>query len=161
MMKKKILIYSLISILIPLILVSVLTALIDFYNKAGFIYLGLVMLCATFFVSLESFNLKLKPLLAIALIINTIYVVITSLVFKLPCWYLFGLLTIPAAIASYYTRWAYSLFSVVSYPIVFSLYGINRYTLELYLVALILTFAYSIWTKYHKTKIYLYDNYGD
>lgn len=163
MMKKRILIYSLITIFVPLIVVSVLTALLDFTNRVGFIYLGLMILCATFFTSLELFRIRAhyKLLIPVLAVLVLAYVLVTAIALKTPCWYLIGLLVIPSAIASNYTKWCYPLFSLVAYPIAFSVYGINRYSFEVWLAVVLLTLAFSIWSKYHKTKIYLYDNYGD
>lgn len=161
-MWKKILISSLISIFIPLLLVSLLTTLREFSNRVGFIYLGLVMLSIIFFLILFMLDLKkYNILLPIIIILNIFYILLSLLVLKKPYWPLIGVLVNASALASHYTKWCYALMPLTSYPIVFNLFGINRDTIEVYIGIVLLTFALSIWLKYHKTKIYLYDNYGD
>ncbi len=161
-MWKKILISSLITIFIPLLVVSILTPLIEFNNRVGFIYLGLVILFIIYFLILFMMDLKkYKVLFPIIIVLNALYIVLSLLVLKRPYWPLIGMLVNLSAVASHYTKWCYVLMTLTSYPIVFNVFGINRDTILVYIAVILLTLAFSIWSKYHKTKIYLYDNYGD
>ncbi len=159
-MMKKIIKISLVIVFIPLILVSILTGLCDFYNKVGFIYFALVLNSIMFFITLNIYK-KYKIYIPVIIVLTGAYLVFVILSLKNPYYGLIGILTILAGIFVNYSKWLYFLYPFFSYPVVFNLYGINRYTIELYIVLIILAIAYSIWLKYHKTKIYLYDNYGD
>ena len=161
-MKKKLIISIIFSILAPLLLVSILTGLVDFYNKAGFIYLALVINTILFYLTYYMFVIKkYRIFIPFISLLGIIYVLFVITILKSPYYALIGLLVIPCSFGIYYTKWLYVLYPIVVYPTVFNLYGVGRYTLELYLVVIILALAYSLWLRYHKTKIYLYDNYGD
>lgn len=159
-MKKKIIITSLFVLIAPLLLVSILTGLCDFYNEAGFIYFALVINSILFFITINLYK-KYKLYIPIAISLGIIYLLFVILVLKSPYYGLIGILTIGAGFLVIYSKWLYFTYPLFSYPVVFNLYDVNRYTIELYIVVVILALAYSIWLKYHKTKIYLYDNYGD
>lgn len=162
-MKKKIIIYSLISIIAPLIILSALTALIDFKSKVGFIYIAFLILCIIYFLFLILLELKKCYIVFISLIVilNIVYILFISIALKEPYYGFIGLLVNGAAVAAHYSRWCYLLMPITAYPASFNLYGVNRYSLEIYAVVVLIALAFSIWQKYHRTKIYLYDNYGD
>lgn len=167
-MKKKILVISILAIILPIIGISVINILED-NTKINFSYIVMPLLLLSILFSIymillsykDKINKKMKYVMFIINIILDIGLIIyTIFIFKNPLYMIIGLISSNLLPYLIY-KFKILLFLIVAglYPILFYSYKVNKTTIIMYICYMSIFLLFSIYKKFHKTKIYLYDNY--
>ena len=159
-MMKKIIIYSICAIIFPLLLLSVVLIFEDFNNKIGMVYLGYLILSFIFVLYLFLNNKNKIYVIGIIVLLNILYLIL-NLVLKNSYFGLIGLLVNVTGATIRYSNYIGISLPIVIYPLIFDIYKFDKYLLLVYVMAIIVSIIFIYYKKHHKTKIYLYDNYGD
>ena len=159
-MMKKIIIYSICAIMFPLLLLSVVLIIEEFNNKIGMVYLGYLILSFVFVLYLFLNNKNKIYVIGIIVLINILYLIL-NLVLKNSYFGLIGLLVNVTGATIRYSNYIGISLPIVIYPLIFDIYKFDKYLLLVYVMAIIVSIIFIYYKKHHKTKIYLYDNYGD
>lgn len=158
---KKIIINSILSILIPFILIGFLSVILD-NTKLNYAYIVCPILFMSILINLYFIYFKYnnKLLIIFIILINIGLFIYTFIIFNNPIYMLIGIVGINLCVwlVNKYKIFIFT-YVLVIYPIIFYSYDFNYTTIIIYISYMALFMLYYLYKKYHKTKIYLYDNY--
>lgn len=161
---KKIVIYSILCIILPLIGVAVVSVF-EKNTKINFAYIvgPVLFLSIDIFLYYLFFNIKniYKYIpLSFIILIDISILIYSIIMFNHPYYMLIGLIGVNGFMWLVKYNYMFLFTTIASiYPFVFYAYDVNYMTLIIYLAYIAICLIATLYKKYHKTKIYLYDNY--
>lgn len=159
-MIKKIIIYNILSIVIPLIMISIIVSILDINNDIGYVFISMLLSALIYTYSFIGFKYN-KYFLVIASIFNVALIIIMFFVDKY--YYVIPVLLLSFVLGYLSNRIRYFivLFEAIMYLNIFICYSFNKMTLLAWAAYTAATCLIVYLLKYKRTKIYLYDNYGE
>lgn len=155
---KRIIIYSALAIIIPIIIVSIMVSLVDCNGKIGYVYFSMLIASFIFFYSMLVEKYKIFLFIIILLII--VGLVFDNKLLDKPYLGLIGIvLSSFCGYLSTKSRWLYFLATASIMPVMFSTCDVEKLSILIYISCICATVLFSTWLRYRKTKILLYDNY--
>lgn len=164
MKQKKIIIYSILSIILPIMGIAIINVF-EQNTKINYSYIvgPIILHSISIVLYYVFFNLENKYkyiLLSFIILINIGLFVYTLIIFNKPWYALIGIIGVNGFIWLIKYNYLFLFLVIASiYPYVFYAYEVNYMTLIIYAAYVAITLCATIYKKYHKTKIYLYDNY--